>query len=136
MIPLRRNAFRIFRVEYTLSASTRSGLLLGVPPQLLTIEMSAITGVKATESCRCPAVVTRAIGRHRESATRWIFVVTHPGYGPNPPDPGPLPTAPQIPWHSTDPPVLLTGVTSTSKTVGANTSAGMSFGGSCRAPAA
>jgi len=76
LIPLRRNASRILRVEYALSASTRSGLVLGVPPQLLTIEMSAITGVNATESCRCPAVVTRAIGRHRESATRWIFVVT------------------------------------------------------------
>ena len=70
LIPLRRNVFRIFRVEYALSASTRSGLHLGVPPQLRMIEISAITGVNATESCRCPAVVTRAIGRHCESATR------------------------------------------------------------------
>ena len=70
LIPLRRNAFRIFRVEYALSASTRYGLFLGVRPPLRIIEMSAITGVKATESCRCPAVVTRAIGRHCESATR------------------------------------------------------------------
>ena len=136
LIPLRRNASRIFRVEYSLSASTRSGLVLGVPPQLRMIEMPAITGVNATESCRWQAVVTRAIGRHRESATRWIFVVTHPGYGPNPPDPGPLPAARRNPCHSTDPPVLLTGVPATSSTVGANTSAGMSFGGSCRAPAA
>jgi len=45
LIPLRRNASRIFRVEYALSASTRSGVVLGVPPQLLMIEMSAITGV-------------------------------------------------------------------------------------------
>ena len=44
LIPLRRDASRIFRVEYALSASTRSGLVLGVPPELLVIEMSAITG--------------------------------------------------------------------------------------------
>src|SRR6478672_196623 len=84
LIPLHRNVFRIFLLEYALSARTRSGLVLGGPPRLLLIEISAITAVNATESCRCPAVVTRAIGRHRESATRWIFVVTPPRERPKP----------------------------------------------------
>ena len=61
-----------------MSASTRSGVLLVVPPQLLMIAMSAMTGMKAKESCRWPAVVTRAIGRHCESAARWKFFVTPP----------------------------------------------------------
>ena len=88
----------------------------GVPPQLLMIEMSAITGVKATESCRCPAVVTRAIGRHRESATRWIFVVTPPRLRPKPSRSGTAAASRRNPCHSMDPPVLLTGVTATSNT--------------------
>lgn len=84
LIPLHRNVSRIFRVEYALSASIRSGLVLDVPPLLRTMEMSAINALKATESCRCPALVTRAIGRHCKSAARWIFVVTPPRLRPKP----------------------------------------------------
>lgn len=69
-IPLHRNASRTFWVEYALSANIRSGLVLGMRPFLLMIEMSAISPVKAPESCRCPAVVTRGMARHRESAAR------------------------------------------------------------------
>ena len=60
-IPLHRNASRTFWVEYALSANIRSGLVLGMPPFLLMIQMSAISPVKAPESCRCPAVVTRGM---------------------------------------------------------------------------
>ena|SRR5215208_166407 len=42
-----------------------------------------MTGSKASESCRCPAVVTREIGRHRVSAARWIFDVNPPRERPN-----------------------------------------------------
>ena len=44
-----------------MSANIRSGLVLGMPPFLLMIQMSAISPVKAPESCRCPAVVTRGM---------------------------------------------------------------------------
>src|SRR2546429_1263912 len=37
-----------------------------------------ISGSNASESCRCPAVVTRATGRQRRSASRWILVVSPP----------------------------------------------------------
>jgi len=36
------------------------------------------SGKKASESWRCPALVTRASGRHPESASRWILVVSPP----------------------------------------------------------
>src|SRR6516162_9401163 len=38
----------------------------------------SISGSNASESCRCPAVVTRATGRQRRSASRWILVVSPP----------------------------------------------------------
>ena len=38
-IPLHRNASRTFWVEYALSANIRSGLVLGMPPVLLMIEI-------------------------------------------------------------------------------------------------
>jgi hypothetical protein len=136
LIPLRRNDSRIFRVEYALSARTRSGRVLGLPPQTRMIEIAAITAVKANESWRCPADVTRATGRHRPSAARWIFVVTPPRLRPKPSRSGPVPPGRRIPCHSTRPPVLRAGRRASSSTVGASTSAGMSFGGACRAPAA
>src|SRR6266567_4511601 len=37
-----------------------------------------IRGKKATESWRCPALVTRASGRHPQSASRWILLVSPP----------------------------------------------------------
>jgi hypothetical protein len=54
-MPLHRNASRTLRVEYALSTSFRSGLLLRVTPLPRMIEMSAISEVKATELCRCPS---------------------------------------------------------------------------------
>ena len=38
----------------------------------------SISGRKASESWRCPPLVTRASGRHPESASRWILVVSPP----------------------------------------------------------
>ena len=70
LMPLRRNDSRILRVEYALSASSRSGRVRHGVPELRMTAMSAITAVNANESCRCPAEVARATGRHRESATR------------------------------------------------------------------
>jgi len=37
-----------------------------------------MSGRKARESWRCPALVTRASGRHPESAAKWILVVSPP----------------------------------------------------------
>ena len=42
-----------------------------------------MTGSKASESWRCPAVVTREIGRQRRSAARWILDVSPPRERPS-----------------------------------------------------
>jgi hypothetical protein len=61
-----------------LSPSTRAGRVRGRPRPRRPIRIPAITGAKASESWRCPAVVTREIGRHRVSAARWILLVSPP----------------------------------------------------------
>ena len=44
----------------------------------------AINGAKASESCRGPALVTRASGRQPVSASRWILLVSPPRDRPSP----------------------------------------------------
>lgn len=91
-IPLHRNASRTFWVEYVLSANIRSGLVLGMPPFLLMIETSAISPVKAPESCRCPAVVTRgmdAAPRSGEKIDTFAGQADRPGGGGGPAVPAP-----------------------------------------------
>jgi len=79
-IPRRRRWSRIAREEYVLSARTRSGLVRGRPGGRGT-RRRAMTPVKAGASPAWPSVRTNASGRHRPSATRWIFVVS-PFAGP------------------------------------------------------
>src|SRR3954451_12064873 len=43
-----------------------------------------MTGANARESCRFPALVTRARTRHRWSASRWILLVSPPREWPSP----------------------------------------------------
>ena len=58
----------------------------------------------------------------------WLLVVTHPGYDPDPPDPGPL-SGPRGIRVLRRIPRALDRPDRCSHTVGASTSAGMSFGG-------
>src|SRR4051794_7749737 len=43
-----------------------------------------MTASNASESCRFPALVTRARTRHRRSASRWILLVSPPREWPSP----------------------------------------------------
>lgn len=61
-----------------MSGKTRSGLVRGRPGPGRLILIAFMTAENAKESCRCPAVVTREIGRHRPSAARWILVENPP----------------------------------------------------------
>ena len=67
------------------------GSLTGSPVPIRAIRRRSISGWNATESCRCPAVVTRSGGRHRRSASRWIFVLRPPRERPKPSRSGCLP---------------------------------------------
>jgi hypothetical protein len=75
---------RIWRLEYALSASNLSGLVRGRPGPTREIRSRSMSGSNASESWRCPAVVTRASGRHRESDSRWILVLSPPRERPSP----------------------------------------------------
>ena len=61
-----------------LSPSTRPGRVRGRPGHRRAIFSWPVSGAKASESWRCPALVTRASGRHPESASRWILLVSPP----------------------------------------------------------
>jgi len=69
---------RIALLEYALSARTRPGRVRGRPGPRRAILSRPMSGMKATESWRCPALVTRASGRQPESASRWTLVVSPP----------------------------------------------------------
>lgn len=91
-------------VEYALSASIRSGRVRGRPPLSRSMLTASKTAVNARLSCRCPADVTREIGRHHMSAARRILVVSPPrlcpkhsrstGSSPRPPESLSFDTAP------------------------------------------
>ncbi len=57
-------------LEYALSPSIRPGRVLGRPRPWRAMLRRSISGMKARESWRCPELVTRASGRHPESASR------------------------------------------------------------------
>jgi len=69
---LLRRDIRILRAEYAFSAIACAGLIRGRPRPGHRTRTFFMTAVKASESWRRPAVVTRATGRHREAAARWI----------------------------------------------------------------
>ena len=56
-----------------MSPSTRPGRVRGRPGPRRRIRIRAITGRNPGLSCRCPALVTREIGRHRRSAAEMGF---------------------------------------------------------------
>ncbi len=72
-----RRCSRIAREEQALSASTVVGRVLGRSLGLAT-RMPAMTCVNAGASPAWPGVTTKASGRQRPSAARWIFVVRPP----------------------------------------------------------
>jgi len=70
VIRRRRRWERIARLEFALSPNTCPGRVRGRPGPRRRIRIPAITGSKASESWRCPALVTREIGRQQVSAAR------------------------------------------------------------------
>jgi hypothetical protein len=85
-----------------LSARRRPGQVRGRPRPRRRIRMVFISGGKATASCRWPAVMTRAMGRHRSSPPGESWCSARRGSGPRLPD--------RCQWrdlcHSTAPPVV------------------------------
>ena len=70
LMPRLRRRERIALLEYALSARTRPGLVRGRPGPRRAIARRPRSGMKARESWRCPALVTRASGRQPASASR------------------------------------------------------------------
>lgn len=77
-IPRLHTYRRIFLLLYPLSPTTRSGRMRGFPcPTRLTAPVS-ISVLKTVCSCRCPAVISSAMGLPPPSARRWILVLKPP----------------------------------------------------------
>lgn len=70
-----------------MSPSSRPGRVRGRPGPARRIRSRASSGPNARVSPRCPAVVTRASGRDRRSASRWIWCSARRGTARSPPDP-------------------------------------------------
>ncbi len=118
-----------------MSARIWPALVLGRPGPRRAILSRSISGMKARETWRCPALVTRASGGTRRPRGGGPWCSARRGTGPAPPAPSACPASsrrPADPCHPAQPPVRA-GALSTAT---ARRPGGMSFGGSCRAPAA
>src|SRR2546421_4780351 len=78
LIRRRRRCRRTALLENALSPNRCPGVVRGRPRPRRRMRIPAITGSKPIESCRCPAVVMREIGRARRSAARTILLVKPP----------------------------------------------------------
>src|SRR5271169_7208126 len=74
----RRSQARFPREEYALSAIARPGRRRGRPGPRRWTRIASISGTNRGESPCWPQLVSRAIGRQRRSAARWILVVRPP----------------------------------------------------------
>ncbi len=77
-MPCRRSQARFAREEYALSAIARPGRRRGRPGPRRWMRIASMSGTKRGESPCWPQPVSRAMGRQRRSAARWIFVVSPP----------------------------------------------------------
>src|SRR5271165_2030629 len=83
-MPCRRSQARFAREEYALSAIARPGRCRGLPRPRRGMRIASISGTNRGESPCWPQLVSRAMGRHRRSAARWILVVSPPRDRPIP----------------------------------------------------
>src|SRR5712692_4556116 len=74
----RRSQARLAAAEYALSAIVRPGRRRGRPFPRRRMLMASISGMNRGESPCWPGLVSRATGRQRRSAVRWILVVSPP----------------------------------------------------------
>jgi hypothetical protein len=83
-MPCWRSQARFAREEYALSAIARPGRRRGLPRPRRRMRIASISGTNRGESPRWPQLVSRATGRQRRSAGRWILVVSPPRDRPIP----------------------------------------------------
>src|ERR1017187_3409710 len=77
-MPCWRSQARFAREEYALSAIARPGRRRGLPRPRRGMRIASISGTNRGESPCWPQRVSRAMGRQRRSAARWILVVSPP----------------------------------------------------------